>query len=83
MPASTSSASGEHGGGAWPSLEAGARLGGYFSVGPLRMNAMVGGAYFKAVCSSEDETLLFPSSTDHTFCQQVALCMAEKHPSKR
>lgn len=46
---------------------------------------MIGGEkpYFKAVCSSEDETLLFPASTDDRFCQQMALCMAEKHPSKR
>lgn len=46
---------------------------------------MVGGPkpYFKAVCSSEDETLVFPTSTDAEFCQQMALCMAEKHPSKR
>lgn len=39
--------------------------------------------YFKAVCSSEDETLIFPADTDDGFCQQVALYMAEKHPSKR
>ena len=39
--------------------------------------------YFKAVCSSEDETLLFPFDTSDVFCQQIALCMAEKHPSKR
>ena len=52
---------------------------------PHRLNALVGGdvPYFKAVCSSEDETLLFPASTVDEFCQQMALCMAEKHPSKR
>ena len=52
---------------------------------PNRLNALVGGdvPYFKAVCSSEDETLLFPASTVDEFCQQMALCMAEKHPSKR
>ena len=51
----------------------------------FRLNSLVGGEtpYFKAVCSSEDETLLFPASTDEDFCQQMALCMAEKHPSKR
>jgi len=51
----------------------------------LRLNTMVGREvpYFKAVCSSEDETLLFPASTKDEFCQQMALCMAEKHPSKR
>lgn len=38
--------------------------------------------YFKAVCSCEDETILFPVSTDDEFCQQVALYMAEKHPLK-
>lgn len=46
---------------------------------------MVGGdkPYFKAVCSSEDETLIFPCGTPDTFCQQMALCMALKHPSKK
>ena len=39
--------------------------------------------YFKAVCSSEDETLLFPAEVCDLFCQQIVLCMAEKHPSKR
>ena len=50
-----------------------------------RLNSLAGGGkpYFKAVCSSDDETLVFPSSCDDMFCQQMALCMAELHPSKR
>ena len=42
-----------------------------------------GGHFFKAVCSSEDETLLFPESIKDDFCEHVAIIMAEKHPSKR
>ena len=51
----------------------------------FKLNHMTGRKepYFRAVCSSEDETLLFPFDVPDTFCQQIALCMAEKHPSKR
>ncbi|CAI8026970.1 hypothetical protein GBAR_LOCUS15446, partial [Geodia barretti] len=51
----------------------------------VRLNTLAGGSkpYFKAVCSSEDETLIFPSEIPDDFCQQLALCMALKHPSKK
>ena len=50
-----------------------------------KLNGMTGlpKPYFKAMCSSEDETLLFPAEVCDSFCQQIVLCMAEKHPSKR
>lgn len=49
-----------------------------------RLNALIGSSsYFRAVCSSDDETFLFPSYCDLNFCQQIALCMSAKHPSKR
>ena len=51
----------------------------------VRLNSLCGGGgqFFKAVCSSEDETLLFPESIKDDFCEHVAIIMAEKHPSKR
>ena len=31
---------------------------------------------YKAVCSSENETLLFPEDTDTDICRQIAICMS-------
>jgi adenylate kinase family enzyme len=51
----------------------------------VNLNNLCGGPdpWFKAVCSADDETLLFPVGVNDSFCEHVAILMASKHPSKQ
>ena len=35
--------------------------------------------HFKALCSTEDEMLVFPSSTDDEFCRRITVMFSESH----
>ena len=39
--------------------------------------------FYKAVCSTENETLLFPEETNTELCRRIAICLAELRDLKQ